>query len=151
MLLALVLASGSMAFENHTSPADSEIDATNTGMIICKVLTPEALRAVNSLCSENLPNAIRLATNTAIGAAKTTMYARLVIISSKITPRGISLPISLSICNTKNCISSTNMTPKKQKRNGPKCFFSKSICRGFNFIDYGMCEKNKVKCSVSIT
>lgn len=70
---AFEFASGSTLFENQISPNPRMKAVTKTGCIILNGFIPEALSAVSSFSSENFPKAIKQATSTAIGAAKTTM------------------------------------------------------------------------------
>ena len=65
------------------------------------VLIPDALIAVISLSDDNLPNAIIVATNVAIGTAKENIHPELNNIYLNIIDTDKPFPINLSICFTK--------------------------------------------------
>ena len=71
-----------------------------------------------SLSAESLPNAIRVATNMAIGTARASIQARLRNTYSKISVSSNPLPINLSMLRSKKFANKTNNNADKAEIKG---------------------------------
>jgi hypothetical protein len=71
-----------------------------------------------SLSAESLPNAIRVATNMAIGTARASIQARLRNIYSKISVNSNPLPRNLSKLRSKKFANKTNNNANKAEIKG---------------------------------
>tara|TARA_B100000029_G_C17569776_1_gene956202 strand:- start:1276 stop:1635 length:360 start_codon:yes stop_codon:yes gene_type:complete len=72
-------------------------------------LIPDALNAVISLFDDNLPNVIKVVTNTAIGIARDIIHAEFNNINLKTVPIDNPFPRNLSKFFKINCESKTNI------------------------------------------
>ena len=89
-----------------------------------KKSVPEAFKAVISLSEDNLPNAIKLATNTAIGTASARIQAIFSITNSINRPISNPFPKNLSILLIKKLANRTNRSTTKDNTNGTRCSFN---------------------------
>ena len=85
---------------------------------------PEALRAVISLSEDNLPNAVSVATNTAIGTARASIHAIFNNTNSINKPISSPFPKNLSMLLIKKLASNTKSKIVSDKMNGTKCSFN---------------------------
>ena len=86
--------------------------------IIVEKLIPEALIALISLSSDNLPNAISVARSTAIGTDNAIIHARFRKRYSKIVNTSIPLPRNRSIALNKKFMNNKNVIIKREKIKG---------------------------------
>ena len=85
---------------------------------------PEALSAVISLSPDIRPNAIRVATNTAIGTANARIHAKFKKTYSIMMPNESPFPKNLSMALSKKFVSNTKISTKREIINGYKCSFN---------------------------
>ena len=85
---------------------------------------PDALRAVISLSEDNLPNAIRVATKTAIGTASANIQAIFNNTNSMIRVMSSPLPKNLSILLIKKLANNTKSKITRDNINGTECSFN---------------------------
>ncbi len=83
------------------------------------MLIPDARRAVTSFREERSPNAIRTATSTDMGTARTNIHERFRTTSSMITQAESPLPTSWSMYFMTNCSRKRNIRVPREKTKGP--------------------------------
>ena len=115
----LWFASGSTQLLNTTIRTESKRATSKTGRMSDKGEIPAALTAVISWSPDIRPNAIRLATSTAIGIESESIHARFNAKISRTVDVGNPLDNTLSKILTKKSTTNKKVMPKSEAKKGP--------------------------------
>ena len=88
---------------------------------------PDARIALISLSSDNRPNVINVASNTAIGTERANIHARFKNKYSRIVKKSNPFPRNLSIARSKKFTKSINVIIKRENMNGRINSFKKYL------------------------